>query len=247
MSEFEDLAKRVKELEIENLRLQSENRTYETNLESIVAARTQQLQAALRDLERSYDITLQTLGNALDIKERQTEGHSKRVTAFTMAIARAMGLPPESVATIARGAFLHDIGKMAIPDKILNKPGRLDVDETAIMREHCFKGYQIIEKIPFLVDAREIVYAHHERFDGSGYPRGLKGKEIPLGAKIVAVANTLDSITSDLPYRAARSLAIARKEIRDWSGRQFDPEVVEVFQQMPDEIFESLSSAIRKS
>ena len=229
---------------LENRRLKIENRTYQTNLESLVAARTQQLQAALRDLERSYDITLQALGDALDLKDRETEGHSRRVTAFTMAIARAMGLPPESVATIARGAFLHDIGKMAIPDKILNKPGKLDTDETAIMREHCFKGYQIVKKIPFLTEACEIIYSHQERFDGTGYPRGLKGKEIPLGARIFSVADTLDAITSDRPYRAARSLVVARKEIQDWSGRQFDPEVVEVFLQMPDEIFEELRRAI---
>ena len=229
---------------LENRRLKLENRTYQINLESLVAARTQQLQAALRDLERSYDITLQALGDALDLKDKETEGHSRRVTAYTMAIARAMGLPPESVATIARGAFLHDIGKMAIPDKILNKPGKLDHDETQIMREHCFKGYQIVKKIPFLTDACEIIYSHQERFDGSGYPRGLKGKEIPLGARIFSVADTLDAITSDRAYRAARSLAVARKEIQDWSGRQFDPEVVEVFQQMPDDIFEELRRAI---
>jgi putative nucleotidyltransferase with HDIG domain len=223
MSEFDDLARRVKELEAENRRLH----------------------VGLRDLERSYDITLQMLGDALDIKQSKNEGHSRRVTAFAMAIARAMGLPSESAVAIARGAFLHDIGKMAIPDKILSKPGQLDADETAIMREHCFKGYQIVERIPFLVDAREIVYAHHERFDGSGYPRGLKGADISLGARIVAVANTLDSIMSDLPYRTARSLATARQEIQDWSGRQFDPEVVQVFQRIPDESFEGLRNAIR--
>ena len=143
-----------------------------------------------------------------------------------------------------RGAFLHDIGKMAIPDKILQKPGKLDADETAIMKEHCFKGYQIVKKIPFLTAACEIVYSHQERFDGTGYPRGLKGEEIPLGARIFSVADTLDAITSDRPYRAARSLAVARKEIQDWSGKQFDPEVVEVFLSMPDEIFEELRRAI---
>jgi putative nucleotidyltransferase with HDIG domain len=229
---------------LENRRLKVENRTYQTNLESLVKARTDQLQATLRDLERSYDITLQALGDALDLKDRETEGHSRRVTAFTMAIARAMGLPNEAVATIARGAFLHDIGKMAIPDKILNKPDKLDANETAIMREHCFKGYQIVKKIPFLKEACEIIYSHQERFDGSGYPRGLKGKEIPLGARIFSVADTLDAITSNRPYRAARSLTVARKEIQDWAGRQFDPEVVEVFLQMPDEIFEELRRAI---
>jgi putative nucleotidyltransferase with HDIG domain len=229
---------------LENRRLKVENRTYQTNLESLVANRTEQLQATVRELERSYDITLQALGDALDLKDRETEGHSRRVTAFTMAIARAMGLPGEAVATIARGAFLHDIGKMAIPDKILQKPGKLDADETAIMIEHCFKGYQIVKKIPFLTAACEIVYSHQERFDGTGYPRGLKGEEIPLGARIFSVADTLDAITSDRPYRAARSLAVARKEIQDWSGKQFDPEVVEVFLSMPDEIFEELRRAI---
>ena len=229
---------------LENRRLKLENRTYQTNLESLVEARTVQLQEALRDLERSYDITLQALGDALDLKDRETEGHSRRVTAFTMAIARAMGLPNEQVAMIARGAFLHDIGKMAIPDKILRKPGKLDDDEMAIMREHCFKGYQIVKRIPFLSDACDIIYSHQEHFDGKGYPRGLKGKEIHLGARIFSVADTLDAIISDRPYRAARSFAVARDEIVRCTGSQFDPEVVAVFQKMPDDIFEELRLAI---
>src|ERR1700728_2145138 len=223
---------------LENRRLKVENRTYQTNLESLVEARTDQLQAAMNDLERSYDITLQALGDALDLKDRETEGHSKRVTAFTMAIARAMGLPREHIDVIARGAFLHDIGKMAIPDRILLKPGKLDEEEKLIMREHCYHGYQMLKKIPFLAEACEIVYSHQEHFDGSGYPRGLKGTEIPLGARIFSVADTLDAIISDRPYRPARSLSEARKEIEAWSGRQFDPEVVEVFLKMPDDIFE---------
>jgi putative nucleotidyltransferase with HDIG domain len=229
---------------LENRRLKMENRTYQINLESLVEARTNQLQAANRELIASYDITLQALGDALDLKDRETEGHSRRVTAYTMAISRAMRLPADAVATIARGAFLHDIGKMAIPDKILNKPSKLDERETAIMQEHCYKGYQIVKKIPFLTEACDIVYSHQERFDGTGYPRKLKGEEIPLGARIFSVADTLDAITSDRPYRAARSLSVARKEILEWSGRQFDPEVVAVFQEMPDEIFEELRQAI---
>jgi putative nucleotidyltransferase with HDIG domain len=229
---------------LENRRLKVENRTYQTNLESLVAARTDQLQAAMTDLERSYDITLQALGDALDLKDRETEGHSKRVTAFTMAIARAMGLPREQIDVIARGAFLHDIGKMAIPDRILLKPGRLDDEERAVMREHCYHGYQMLRRIPFLAEVCEIVYSHQEHFDGSGYPRGMKGNEIPLGARIFSVADTLDAIISDRPYRPARTLAAARKEIQDWSGRQFDPEVVEVFLKMPDDIFEDLRREI---
>jgi putative nucleotidyltransferase with HDIG domain len=229
---------------LENRRLKVENRTYQTNLESLVRARTDQLQAAMASLERSYDITLEALGDALDLKDRETEGHSKRVTAFTIAIARAMGLPREQINTIARGAFLHDIGKMAIPDKILNKPGKLEPDEVAIMREHAYHGYQIVRKIPFLAEASEIVYSHQERYDGSGYPRGLKGPEIPLGARIFSVADTLDAITSDRPYRPAQSLQAARAEIQKWSGKQFDPEVVRVFQEMPDNIWEDLRKEI---
>ena len=229
---------------LENRRLKVENRTYQTNLESLVKNRTDQLQAAMASLERSYDITLETLGDALDLKDRETEGHSKRVTAFTIAIARAMGLPREQINTIARGAFLHDIGKIAIPDKILNKPGKLDAEEFKIMKEHAYHGYQIVKKIPFLNEAAEIVYSHQERFDGSGYPRNLKGEQIPLGARIFSVADTLDAITSDRVYRAAQSLQAAREEIAKWTGRQFDPEVVKVFLEMPDNIWEDLRKEI---
>ena len=229
---------------LENRRLKMENRIYQTNLESLVEARTNQLQAAMASLERSYDITLEALGDALDLKDRETEGHSKRVTAFTIAIARAMGLPREQINTIARGAFLHDIGKMAIPDRILNKPGKLEPDEFTIMREHAYHGYQIVKKIPFLSEASDIVYSHQERFDGTGYPRGLKGEEIPLGARIFSVADTLDAITSDRPYRAAQTLEAARVEIAKWSGRQFDPDVVKVFLEMPDKIWQDLRKDI---
>src|SRR5499426_373379 len=211
---------------LEHRRLKLENRAYQSNLESLVAARTEQLRQAMTDLERSYDITLEALGDALDLKDAETEGHSKRVTAFTIAIARAMGLSGDKIRVIARGAFLHDIGKMAIPDSILRKPGALTIEETQIMREHCFRGYQMLKKIPFLAEAAEIVYAHQEHFDGSGYPRGLKAEEIPLGARLFAVADTLDAITSDRPYRAAQSIAAAREEIRLHSGSQFDTQVV---------------------
>jgi len=229
---------------LENRRLKVENRTYQTNLESLVKARTDQLQAAMANLERSYDITLETLGDALDLKDRETEGHSKRVTAFTIAIARAMGLPREQINTIARGAFLHDIGKIAIPDSILKKPGKLDSDEMAIMKEHAYHGYQIVKKIPFLAEAAEIVYSHQEWFNGSGYPRALKGEEIPLGARIFSVADTLDAITTDRIYRPKQTLQAAREEILKWSGRQFDPDVVKVFLEMPDNIWEDLRNEI---
>jgi putative nucleotidyltransferase with HDIG domain len=229
---------------LENRRLKMENRAYQTNLEAKVEEATEQWKQALADLERSYDITLQALGDALDLKDAETEGHSKRVTAFTIAMARAMGLPKEKYAVIARGAFLHDIGKMAIPDSILRKPGALTAEEIHIMQEHCYRGYQMVRKIPFLGEAAEIVYSHQERWDGTGYPRGLKGSEIPLGARLFAIADTLDAIMSDRPYRAAQPFAAAREEIVRWSGRQFDPDAVKTFLTIPESVWKKLREEI---
>src|SRR5437588_9087523 len=229
---------------LETRRLRLENRAYESNLEALVAARTEQLRQTMTDLERSYDITLEALGDALDLKDAETEGHSKRVTAFTIAVARAMGLTGERIRVIARGAFLHDIGKMAIPDAILRKPGALDDDEKLIMQEHCYRGYHMLRKIPFLSEAADIVYSHQEKFDGTGYPRGLKGEQIPLGARIFAVADTLDAITSDRPYRAAQPTKAALTEIAKFSGSQFDPTVVRTFLSMPETIWEDLRRQI---
>ncbi|HEY0759632.1 MAG TPA: HD domain-containing phosphohydrolase [Acidisarcina sp.] len=225
-------------------RLVLQNALYQHNLEKLVAARTDMLRQAMADLERSYDITLEALGDALDLKDAETEGHSKRVTAFTIALARAMRLDPPAIRIMARGAFLHDIGKMAIPDAILLKPGRLDVPEQFTMQEHCARGYQMLRKIPFLREASEIVYSHQEHYDGSGYPRGLKGEEIPLGARIFAVADTLDAMTSDRPYRKANTFTAARIEISRCKGTQFDPDVVEAYLSLPDQLWADLRSEI---
>ncbi|HEX6803212.1 MAG TPA: HD domain-containing phosphohydrolase [Terriglobales bacterium] len=229
---------------LENRRLKLENRAYQTNLEALVTARTEQVREALRTLERSYDMTLEALGDALDLKDAETENHSKRVTAFTIAMARAMGLSSEQIRVIGRGAFLHDIGKIAIPDAILRKQGPLTREEFEIMKEHCYRGYVILKRIPFLADAAEIVYAHQERYDGTGYPRGLKGDEIPLGARIFSVADTLDAITQDRVYRKAQPFSAARDEIERWSGRQFDPQVVTTFLAMPENIWDELRNNI---
>jgi len=221
-----------------------ESHNYQQNLEQVVQARTEMLRQAMEDLENSYDVTLEALGDALDLKDSETEGHSKRVTAYTIALARAMGVSPGQIKVIARGAFLHDIGKMAIPDEILRKPGVLSPDEQEIMREHCTRGYHILRKIPFLSEAAEIVYSHQEHYNGSGYPSGLSGNEIPIGARIFAVADTLDAITSDRPYRKARNFDVAREEILRCSGTQFDPAVVEVFLKIPNELWQELRSEI---
>ncbi len=229
---------------MENRRLKIENREYQTNLEALVTARTDQLRQTMLDLERSYDITLEALGDALDLKDAETEGHSKRVTAFTIAMARQMGLAADKIRVIARGAFLHDIGKMAIPDSILRKPGKLTPDEIEIMKEHCFRGYQMLRKIPFLAEAAEIVYSHQEKWDGTGYPRGLKGEQIPLGARLFSIADTLDAIMSDRPYRKAQPFSAARDEIVLWSGRQFDPEAVKIFLSIPESIWHDVRKEI---
>ena len=186
MSDAEDSENNSPNLET---RKRIEEETYVKNLESLVKARTDQLQEAMQNLERSYDSTLDALGSALDMKESFVVGHSKRVTLFTIALAQAMGWSREKIAVIARGAFLHDIGKMGVSETILRKTGPLTPEETEKMREHCLMGCQLLRKIPFLSgEPADIVYAHHENFDGSGYPRGLKGDQIPLGASIVAIA-----------------------------------------------------------
>lgn len=225
---------------LEHRRLVLENRNYQRNLEKLVEERTAQLREAFNQLEQSYDHTLEALGGALDLKDAETEGHSQRVTAYTISIARQMNLEPALLRQIARGAFLHDIGKMAIPDGILRKPGPLTNDERAVMRRHCEIGHEMLMRIPFLHDAAEIVLTHQEFFDGTGYPRGLKGEEIPLGSRIFAVADTLDAMISDRPYRSARSIEAAREEIERCAGTQFDPEVVQVFLAMPATLWNEL-------
>jgi putative nucleotidyltransferase with HDIG domain len=183
------------------------------------------------------------------LKDAETEGHCQRVTAFTISIAKAMPVPNNYLPVLARAAFLHDIGKMAIPDRILRKPGPLDNDEKQIMRTHCEIGYNMLIRIPFLRDAAEIVLAHQEFFNGTGYPRGLKEAQIPLGARIFTVADSLDAMISDRPYRKALPMSHAREEIRRCGGTQFDPKVVEVFLSIPDQhwidLRQSLGSPFR--
>ncbi len=234
---------------LQHRRLVAENRNYQRDLERQVEERTARLTIALAQLEQSYDDTLEALGSALDLKDAETEGHCQRVTAFTISIAKAMPVPNAYLPVLARAAFLHDIGKMGIPDKILLKPGPLTDDEKVIMRKHCQIGYDMLIRIPFLRDAAEIVLAHQEFFDGTGYPRGLKGEEIPLGARIFAIADSMDAMLSDRPYRKALPMSYAREEIQRCAGTQFDPRVGEVFLSIPDqhwmELRETLGSPFR--
>lgn len=226
--------------------LQIQNERYRLDLEQMISARIHTLQRAMAQIERSYDVTLEALGDALDLKDAETEGHSKRVTAYTLALGRAMGLREAELRVVGRGAFLHDIGKMAIPDSILRKPGKLTPDEQTVMRTHCELGYQMLRKIPFLHDAAEIVLAHQEHFDGSGYPRGLRGEQVPMGARIFALADTLDAMTSTRPYREATTVAKASKEILRCAGSQFDPAIVDVFLATPDSLWLELREGIMR-
>jgi putative nucleotidyltransferase with HDIG domain len=221
-----------------------ENHSYQQELEQAVQARTDLLHQAMEELEHSYDVTLEALGDALDLRDSETEGHSKRVTAYTIMLARAMGISQAKIKVIARGAFLHDIGKMAIPDEILRKPRSLSTSEMKVMRDHCSLGYHILRKIPFLSEAAEIVFTHHEHHDGTGYPGGLSGSDIPIGSRIFAVADAFDAITSDRPYRKARGIDAARKEVLRCSGTQFDPNIVEVFLRFPNALWRELRAEI---
>lgn len=231
---------------IEYRRLQVQNDLFRHHFDHLLQTRTRILEDTMRQLEQSYDVTLEALGNALDLKDAETEGHSKRVTAYTLALGRAVGLTEGQLRMVGRGAFLHDIGKMAIPDAILRKPSSLTAEERETMRTHCELGYRMILKIPYLREAAEIVYAHQEFYDGSGYPRGLRGEQIPIGARIFAVADTFDAITSDRPYRKAQTLDMARKEILRCTGSQFDPAIVDVFLATPDSIWQDLREGIMR-
>ena len=185
-------------------------------------------------LHMSNESVLDALLSALSTRDTETEGHTERVTAYTMEIADRMGLSSEDIYHIERGALLHDIGKIGIPDRILLKPGKLTPEEWVEMKKHPIIGYRMCAKIDMFKQASQIVLHHHEAWEGSGYPDGLAGEAIPLGARIFAIADTLDAMTSDRPYRAALPFSAAREEIEKFSGRQFDPALVEVFLSIPE-------------
>jgi len=187
------------------------------------------LQRSNIELAMAYDATIEGWSRALDLRDHETEGHTERVTEMTLRLAKAMGLKPESMVHIRRGALLHDIGKMGISDSILLKTGPLDEEKWRIMRMHPVYAYELLSPIAYLKPALDIPYCHHEKWDGSGYPRGLRGEQIPLSARIFAVVDVYDALRSDRPYRAAWPEEKVRQYIREQSGAHFDPQVVEIF------------------
>lgn len=216
-------------------RLEQEVENYRQHLEEMVVERTGQLRESLQQIERSYEDTLRALGAAIDLRDSETEGHSQRVCRYSVEMARAMGWSEQDLENLARGAYLHDIGKLGIPDGILLKPGPLTPDERATMQTHVQIGVELVKGIPFLSAASGIVLEHHERYNGSGYPHGLKGDEIIPGARIFAIADSFDAITSDRPYRRGSPLEFGRETIQRESGRLFDPQAVDVFLSLPTE------------
>ena len=207
------------------------------DLERILEERNKELDWAKERVERAHDEMMEILGAALDARDDETSGHALRVTRYALEIARKLGCSAEQLDGIVQGSFLHDIGKIGIPDAVLLKPGELTPKERAIMQAHVEIGYNLIKRADFMAPAAEIVLTHHERYNGMGYPRGLKCEEIPLGGRIFAVADTLDAMTSDRPYRRALPFRAARDEIIFQSARQFDPAVVRAFLAIPEDVW----------
>jgi putative two-component system response regulator len=231
---------------LERRQLRMERREYQIMLERRVTEATRDLAATLTELEDTYRTTLEALGSALDTRDIGTHEHSRRVVGYSLTLARAHGLPESQLRDIEHGVLLHDIGKIGIPDGILLKPGPLGPEEWKIMRTHPDLGRRLVEPIPFLRGAVPIVYHHHERWDGTGYPTGLRGESIPLSARIFMVADAFDAMTFDRPYSVAISLEAARQEIRRCSGTHFDPAVVETFLKLPVELLESIRNKSTK-
>lgn len=216
------------------------NRMYEQHLEDLVQLRTNELSTAngnlnqtLDKLYRSYRATLRALATALEARDVETKGHSDRVVTYCIRLGAQLELAQPELVTLEHGALLHDIGKIGVPDAILRKRGALTEDEWKLMRSHVEQGAQIIRGIDFLSGARRIVAQHHERYDGSGYPNRLEGELICQGARIFAVADAVDAITSDRPYRQARPFEEAAEELTRCTGSHFDPEIVKAFTTVP--------------
>ncbi len=196
------------------------------------------------ELTASYKATVRALSNAVEARDAYTGRHAERVTAYGMELAHAMGVTVADGGGVEFGFLLHDVGKVAIPDAILYKPDKLTDEERALMAQHPVIGAEIVRGIAFLSEAVQVVRSHHERWDGTGYPDGLRAEEIPLSARVFAVADVLDALTTDRPYRPASPISVAREMIRVQSGRQFDPCVVDAFMSITDERFERVGEQV---
>lgn len=215
-------------------------RRYENHLEELVDQRTAELDRALDSLENAYRSTLQALTAALETRDAETHGHSERVVTYSLRLGREYGLTGPQMKALEFGSLLHDIGKIGVPDAILRKPAKLTDEEWVRMREHPMHGQQILRGIKFLEGAARVVAQHHEKWDGSGYPLGLKADDVDICARIFSVADAFDAITSDRVYRQGRSYEAAAAELEEWAGRQFDPKVVEAFHRVPKEDWDEL-------
>jgi putative nucleotidyltransferase with HDIG domain len=223
------------------------NQQYEQHLEQLIGVRTNELTIAntnlnttLEKLYMNYRATLHALAAALEARDVETKGHSERVVSYCLRLGKEIGLTDRNLITLEHGALLHDIGKIGVPDGILLKRGALTEDEWSYMRRHVEYGAQILRGIDFLEGATQIVSQHHERYDGSGYPNRIEGDQICLGARIFAVADAVDAMTSDRPYRAGRSFDDAADELIRCSGAHFDPAVVQAFAQVPLDVWREL-------
>jgi ribonuclease P protein subunit RPR2 len=204
-----------------------------------------QERARAQELRRSYIATVRALSNAVEARDAYTGKHAERVAAYGMELARATGLEVADSPQIEFGFLLHDVGKVAVPDAILFKSSALTEEEYALVRRHPVIGSEILRDVDFLGEGKLVVRHHHERWDGRGYPDGLRGEAIPLAARVFAVADALDALTTDRPYRPASSFAAARKEVLAGTGSQFDPAVVAAYREIPDVAFERLRGALR--
>jgi cyclic di-GMP phosphodiesterase len=230
---------------LEKRRLLLENRRYQQHLEEEVASQTQQFRDALELLKQTYHSTLVALGTALDSRDADSEGHALRVTLYTLRLARQVGSSGADLKTIEQGALLHDIGKIGIPDDLLRKAEKLSESEWQLMRRHPEIGYRILSRISFLREAARMVLHHQERYDGEGYPAGLKSDEIALSARIFAVADTLDCMTTDRPFQKAVTFETAREEIIRVAGTQLDPAIVSKFLEIPLDEWKTIVQEIK--
>ena len=243
-----ELTREIERLRTELARHEREAADKERQLERYAADLRETFKrerARSQELRRSYMATVRALSNAVEARDAYTGKHAERVAAYGIEIARALEVPESALPELEFGFLLHDIGKVAIPDAILYKPGALTDEERALMARHPVIGAEIVGEIEFLDEAAEVVRSHHERWDGGGYPDGLAGEEIPLAARVFAVADVLDALTSDRPYRPASPISAVRELINAESGTQFDPGVLEAFNSIDDATFEGIAGEIQ--